>query len=83
MMKARIIRIGNSRGVRIPKPLLDQAELGEEVELAVIGRTIVITPAAAPRDGLADAFRRMAEAGDDAPLDDTPPTVFDRDQWRW
>jgi hypothetical protein len=48
-----------------------------------VGRAIVITPATAPRDGWADAFRRMAEAGDDALLDETPPTDFDRDQWRW
>jgi antitoxin component of MazEF toxin-antitoxin module len=34
-MKAKVINIGNSRGVRIPKPLLEESGLGTEVELEV------------------------------------------------
>ena len=54
-MKARIVRIGNSRGIRIPKPLIEQTGLGEDVEI-VMGR---------PRAGWVEALRAMAGHGDD------------------
>jgi antitoxin MazE len=82
-MRTRIVRIGNSQGVRIPKPLLEQAELSGEVEMTIVGRTIVIAAAAAPRAGWSDAFRTMAEAGDDALLDAPQATAFDEDAWTW
>lgn len=82
-MKARIVRIGNSQGIRIPKPLLEQAGLGEEVELHVEGGRLVIEPARRPRAGWAEAFAAMHEAGDDALLDEPTPTAFDRDEWTW
>lgn len=81
-MKTRIVRIGNSQGVRIPKPLLEQAELGGEVEMTLVGRTIVISAAAEPRAGWSEAFRAMSEAGDDALLDPPSTTSFD-DAWTW
>ena len=68
-MKARIIKIGNSKGIRIPKVLLDQSQVGEEVILEVQGNQIVIHPAAHPRQGWAEAFRSMSEQGDDQMLD--------------
>lgn len=84
-MKARLIRIGNSRGIRIPKPLIEQARLGEEVEIAVRGDTLVIYTARPPRTGWAEAFRAMAERADDALIDgDSPhPTRFDEIEWQW
>jgi antitoxin MazE len=82
-MKARIVRVGNSRGIRLPKPLLEQAGLGEEVEIyAELGR-IVIESAARPRMGWADAARQMAGAGDDGLLDEPTPTRFDSEEWSW
>ena len=41
-MKTKIVRIGNSRGIRIPKPLLEQAGLEGEVRLRVVESGIVI-----------------------------------------
>jgi antitoxin MazE len=84
-MKTRIVRIGNSQGVRIPKPLLEQAGLPEEVELAVEDSTIVIRPSGHPRDGWAEQFRSMSEAGDDRLLDaDTVSTsAWDESEWEW
>jgi antitoxin MazE len=67
-MKTRIIRIGNSQGIRIPKPLLEQTGLRDEVELSVQDDALIIRPARTPRAGWADAFREMARRGDDAPL---------------
>ena len=68
-MKARIVRIGNSHGIRIPKPLLEQSGLGEDVELEVRHRQIIIRSAGRPRQGWDAAFRSMAEHGDDVLLD--------------
>jgi antitoxin MazE len=82
-MKTRIVRIGNSQGVRIPKPLLEQAELSGEVEMTIVGRTIVIAAATVPRAGWSAEFRAMAGAGDDALLDVPVATRFDEDEWTW
>src|SRR5690349_9214637 len=48
-MKARIVRIGNSQGIRIPKPLLEEAGLPDEVELEVEGDCLVVRAAGRPR----------------------------------
>lgn len=79
-MKARIIRIGNARGIRLPKLLLEEAQLADEVELrAELGR-IVIRKAARPRAGWAAAARRMRERGDDQLLDPATSTRFDEEE---
>ncbi len=84
-MRTRIVRIGNSRGVRIPKLLLEQAGLEGEVELKAKNGTLQIGPVAKPRTGWAEAFRKMAGQGDDALLDDRPATLssWDKDEWEW
>lgn len=82
-MKARIVRVGNSRGIRLPKPLLDAAGLSDEVELVAEPGRIVIEAAARPRAGWAEAARAMAERGDDALLDPPTPTRFDDEDWAW
>ena len=84
-MKTRIVRIGNSQGVRIPKPLLEQSGLGEEVELEVHDRQIVIRAVERPRQGWDEAFRTMAEAQDDALLDPDPASgsEWDAEEWEW
>lgn len=84
-MRTRIIRIGNSQGVRIPKPLLEQSNLGEEVELQVEGDQIVIRSAQRPRHNWDEAFRLMGERGDDRLLDEPPSTQteWDQDEWQW
>ena len=82
-MKARLIRIGNSRGVRLPKPVIEGAGLQEDVELHVRGNTVVIGPRKRPRVGWAEAARQMRQAGDDKLLDLGGPTKFDEREWRW
>jgi len=82
-MKARIVRIGNSQGVRLPRPLLLQAGLGEEVVLRASPGRILIEAARAPRAGWADAAKAMHAADDDRPLDAPSGTRFERDEWRW
>jgi antitoxin MazE len=85
VLKTRIVKIGNSQGIRIPKLFLEQSQLGEEVELELQSDQIVIRPARHTREGWDDAFRAMAEAGDDRLLDDNGAslTTWDEDDWVW
>jgi antitoxin MazE len=82
-MKSRIVQIGNSRGVRLPKVLLEQAQLAEEVELDAEPGRIVIRRPSRPRAGWAEAARRMHERGEDQLLDPTTATRFDEEEWKW
>jgi antitoxin MazE len=84
-MKTRIIKIGNSQGIRIPKVLLEQSGLGEEVELEVHDAQIVIRPAERPRQEWEEAFHSMAEHADDQLLDEdlTGQSRWDEDEWQW
>lgn len=83
-MKAEIIRIGNSHGVRIPKPILEQCGLHGLVEMDVRQGKLIIAPAQVVRSGWADAFQSMAEAGDDQPLmSDEYTSQWDEKEWQW
>ncbi len=84
-MKARIIRIGNSQGIRIPKPLLEQSGLGDEVELEVQPDQIIIRRAGRPRQGWTAAFQEMARQGDDALLEaeGVAGSSWDEVEWEW
>lgn len=83
MPRARIIRIGNSRGVRIPKPLLADAGLEDEVELVVTSAGLLIRPSPHPRSGWKDAALSVHERGEDGLLDESAPTRFDETEWEW
>jgi antitoxin MazE len=73
-MKSRIVQIGNSRGIRLPKVLLEEAQLADEVELkAEPGR---IGRGSRPHAGWVAAARRMRERDEDRLLDSTTPTRF-------
>ena len=84
-MKTRIVAIGNSRGIRIPKPLLEQTGLSGEVEISAEGDALVIRPAKKPRANWATAFQTMAQRGDDALIDEVAPSLshWDEDEWEW
>jgi antitoxin MazE len=82
-MKAQLVRIGNSRGVRLPKAIIEQAGLTEEVELEVRGNTIVIAATRRTRAGWADAARALAASGGGGLIDPETRTQFDEDEWRW
>ena len=84
-VKARIVKIGNSQGIRIPKLLLEQADLGEEVELELQGGQLVIRPVHRARHDWADQFQAMAAQGDDVLLDGEVMihTAWDEEEWEW
>jgi antitoxin MazE len=82
-MKARIVRVGNSRGIRLPKPVLEESGLDDEVEIHAEPGRIIIQSARRRRSGWAEAARDMAKRGDDGLLDEPIPTEFDREEWTW
>ena len=84
-MKTALIRIGNSRGVRIPKAILEECGLKDEVDLEVREDHLVIRASARHRTNWEEAFRRMDERGDDALLDEgsLPPTKWETSEWEW
>jgi antitoxin MazE len=83
-VKTRIVSIGNSQGIRIPKLLLEQTGLSGEVEITAEGRALRIQPMRRPRATWAAAFREMAQRGDDAVLDDAPGlSSWDESEWQW
>ena len=82
-MKTELVRIGNSRGVRIPKPLIEECGLGDTVELRVVNRRIVVSPMRDPRAGWAEAFRKAGPSTNDELLLDLPENEFDRSEWQW
>ena len=79
-MKTRLVRIGNSRGLRLPKPLLEQAGLEDEVEIRVESGALVVAPVAAARAGWAEA---AAKFGPSELLDAPSATRFDEEDWAW
>lgn len=85
VVKTRIIKIGNSHGIRIPKLLLHQVGLSDEVELSVQPHQLVVRPVQHPRHGWDEQFKMMAEYGDDRLLDETAfnLTQWDTDEWEW
>ena len=84
-MKTKIVRIGNSQGIRIPKSLLHQCHLDGPVEVDVQGNQLVVRSASRPRSGWDEAFRAMHEAGDDRLLDreGTSTSRWDHEEWHW
>ena len=84
-MKTRIVAIGNSQGIRIPKLLLEQTGLSGEVEVSAEKDALVIRAAKKPRSGWAASFQEMAQRGDDTLLDEAAPghSDWDKDEWEW
>ena len=84
-VKTRIIKIGNSKGIRIPKPILEQLDFTDEVELEVLSNRLVVRSVNQPRRQWEEYFKGMAEAGDDQLLDDEPLllTEWEESEWEW
>jgi antitoxin MazE len=82
-MKATLVKIGNSRGVRIPKAIIEQTGMSDEIEMEVRGSQLVIRAANHPRAGWDEAFAAMAARGDDKLLDPSTPTEWDETEWEW
>jgi antitoxin MazE len=85
-MKTKLIRIGNSQGVRIPKPLIEESGITEEIEMILRDNEIVLRSARTIRKDWEASFRKMGQQGDDSLLDQEVTeegTDWDETEWTW
>lgn len=82
---AHLIQIGNSRGVRIPLSLIQQAGLEEaELQLKVVPNGLLITPIQHTRQGWADACQAVHQRKEDKLIvSEAITNEFDKDEWEW
>ena len=67
-MQMDIVKIGNSKGIRLPLAVLKQCGIDSKVELEIKDNCIIIKPVIAPRQGWAEAFELMHKNNDDSLL---------------
>jgi len=82
-MQTHIIRIGNSKGVRIPAHILRQCKIKDLINLEIVDGKIVISPLEKPRHGWDEQFRLMHKNGDDKLLIDDSLGAGEEDDWTW
>ena len=82
-MIVNIVPIGNSKGIRIPKAILEQCDIANEVEMEIKNGKIIIEPTKRiPRKGWIESFSQMKEAGEDQLLlEDT--IDLEMVDWEW
>lgn len=81
-MEIPIINIGNSKGIRLPKSILDQYDIKESIEIILEKGRIILKPKSTPRKGWAKAFKLMHENGDDQLLIDDVFSDEDFEEWK-
>lgn len=85
-MKTKLVRIGNSQGIRIPKPVIEEIGLSEEIEMILEDNQIILRSADQTRKGWDSAFESMAEEQDDQLIDKEEvetPSKWDETEWSW
>jgi antitoxin MazE len=80
VVRAKLVKIGNSRGIRLAKPLLEVAGLADDVEIEAAPGVLTIRPSAHPRAGWAEAASSFQPEG---LLDEMSATRFDDQEWSW
>jgi antitoxin MazE len=82
-MITQLSKVGNSRGVRIPKPLIQETGLTDYVTIRVEGGSIIISPVKAVRSGWQEAFNKMHANNDDVLIDKNIRSSWDDEEWEW
>ncbi len=85
-MKTKVVKIGNSRGIRIPKSIIHESGLKSEVELEVSDGHIIIKPISVNRKSWDTAFKKMGKNKDDILLDAgavLDQSKWDKEEWEW
>lgn len=67
-MELSVITIGNSRGIRLSKSILEKYSISDKIELVLEQGYMILKPKPEPRKGWEDAFKQMHEWGDDTLL---------------
>jgi antitoxin MazE len=80
VVRAKLVKIGNSRGIRLAKPLLEVAGLADEVEIEPAPGLLRIKPSAHPMSGWAEAASSYEPEG---LLDELSASRFDDEVWSW
>ena len=83
IVHTQIVKIGNSRGVRLPKLLIEQMGFSNEVEIVVQDRQLVLRAKTHSRQGWDEQFLSMAKHGDDKMFEEPVLTQWDRSEWKW
>ena len=86
IMRAKLISIGNSKGLRLPRAIIQQCGFGDEIEVEVKKDGLMIKAVKKPREGWEDSFREMHKNGDDRLLDEVDAhteTDWDQTEWTW
>jgi antitoxin MazE len=81
-MKAKIIPIGNSQGLRIPKPILKQCGFGQDVEIEIHDKKLIIKSSNKARHNWGKAFETMHQNEDDK-LIEFAQNQWDEEEWEW
>jgi antitoxin MazE len=79
-MELKVVQIGNSKGIRIPKSLLKQYNFEEKVVVDLKEEGLLIKPKKV-RDGWAESFKEMAKNGDDQLILGDFKNAFDDEEW--
>jgi len=83
-MKVKLVRIGNSRGIRIPKSVLEQCGFQEAADLRIEKNRLVLVREHRPRQGWEEAFIAAGpSSNDELLLEALHSSTFDRENWRW
>lgn len=61
-MRMELIKIGNSKGLRLPKPLLEACGFSDSVEVEVRGQQLILSPTVSPRAGWAEALEGQSDS---------------------
>ncbi len=84
-MRTRIVKIGNSQGIRIPKPLLEESGIDKEVDLIMEKNQLILKPVTNPREGWEEAFSSDITTSSDESLNEytTLQNQWDEEEWQW
>jgi len=82
-VRTKLVKIGNSRGIRIPKLVTERLGLSDEIDMMILDDHLELRAAHKPREDWDKAFQEMALNGNDKMLDDVTPTKFDDEEWEW
>jgi antitoxin MazE len=83
-MKVRLVRIGRSRALRLPKRIIESCGFGDTVDLRVEAGCVIIAPVRRPREGWEEALRAAGSSSrDELLLDGIDDSRFDREEWEW
>jgi antitoxin MazE len=77
-MELSVINIGNSKGIRLSKTILEKYSIGDKIELILKKEYMILKPKNKPRKGWDQAFKKMHEDGDDQLL---MANVLDDEEW--